>query len=118
MTQVAVQGLRILARLKVYEATARFQVVAEEAVRGHAEGTDPSLRQVHLACSQAGAALARLAQALLSCPAQAQPTRPDIITALSPEGQLTSPVMTSFALSNLLPLCLHSEDTSRSTVAP
>ncbi len=86
--QVAAQGSRILARLKVYEATARFQMVAEEAVVGHAEGTDPPLRQVHAACTQAGAALARLAQALLACPSRIQPARPSIITALSPEGSL------------------------------
>ena len=85
--QVAAQGLRILARLKVYESTARFQVAAEEAVRGHAEGTDPPLRHVHMACTQAGAALARLAQALLACPSKVQATRPSIITAFSPEGE-------------------------------
>lgn len=75
-----------MSRLKVYEDTARFQLVAEEAVRGHAEGTETPLRHIHLACTQAGTALARLAQALLSCPAEAQPARPSIVTAFSPGG--------------------------------
>lgn len=85
--QVAAQGSRILARLKVYVATARFQVQAEEAVQGHANGSPPSLRHVHAACTQAGGALARLAKALLSCPSEAQPTRPSIISAFSPDGK-------------------------------
>ena len=84
--QVAAQGSRILARLKVYETTARFQLVAEEAVRGHAEGTDPSLRHVHSACTQAGGALARLSKALLACPSEVPPVRPSVVTAFSPGG--------------------------------
>lgn len=71
----------------MYEATARFQVQAEEAVQGHANGSPPSLRHVHAACTQAGGALARLAKALLSCPSEVQPTRPSIISAFSPDGK-------------------------------
>lgn len=97
LTQVAVQGSRILARLKVYEATARFQVVAEDAVRGHAEGTDPALRQVHMACGLAGKALSRLAHALLSCPSQMHAPRPSIIAAFSPEGSIPAPSKHEFA---------------------
>ena len=84
--KVAARGARILARLQVYEAVARFQVAAEEAVRGQPEGTETPLRHVHRACGQAGAALAALAHALLSCPRTLPPTRPPVVEAFDPKG--------------------------------
>jgi hypothetical protein len=88
--QVAARGARILSRLHVYEAVAKFQVAAEEAVRGHAEGTETPLRHIHATCSQAGAALQGLSHALLACPAQQRSNRPAAVGALGPEGWLLS----------------------------
>lgn len=87
--QVATRGARILARLQLYEAAARFQVAAEDAVRGHLDGSTPELRQVHMACSQAGTALAGLAHALLACPANSSAPKPPVLDAFSPSGTPT-----------------------------
>jgi len=83
---VAARGARILARLHVYEAVAKFQVAAEEAVRGHAEGTETPLRHIHVTCTQAGAALQGLAHTLMACPARQRSVRPAVIDALGLEG--------------------------------
>lgn len=68
--QAAVFGQRLLARLQVYEAAARFQIAAEDAVRGFAEGVETPIQEIHRACTQAGVALDSLTQTLLSCQGQ------------------------------------------------
>jgi hypothetical protein len=107
--QVAARGARILARLHVYQAVAKFQVAAEEAVRGHAEGTETPLRHIHVTCTQAGTALQGLAQALMTCPARQRSVRPAAIGALGPEGEasliaipLPSPPLPSFKYKAIL----------------
>ncbi len=85
--QVAARGARIIARLHAYEAVAKFQVAAEEAVRGHAEGTETPLRHIHVTCTQAGAALQGLAHALMACPARPPSVRPAAISALGLDGE-------------------------------
>lgn len=68
--QVAKVGARLLARLQVYEAAARFQVAAEDALRGFAEGVDTPLQQSLRSCTETRSALDQLATALhasLSC---------------------------------------------------
>ena len=85
--QVASCGARIMARLQVYEAAARFQVSAEEAVRAQADESEMPLRMVHLLLSQAGASLAGLANALLGCPARPLSPQLPVITAFQPEGE-------------------------------